>query len=173
MESYLQVWHVRSVATGFGYSFKKTRGMFITAGLTIPFTGRAPEGAVATFTNEQTVTYSAIDGHGVHVDTDDEDSGSVVVNFQGTSPSCHALAQLAAMQNTLGAKLKGILTLTDMGGTSTLVLLTNAMLSSNPGITYASGQPMRAWTFTGDLRIQTYGAIPVIYGAQNPAPPSI
>ena len=158
------------MASGFGYSFKKTRGVFTTVGMVIPLTGRASEGLVASFTNEVTVTYTAIDGHGVHVDTDDDTSGQVVVNLQGTSISCNMIGQLADLQLTSGAKRKGTLTLTDLGGTNTLVILSNALLSSNPGISYAAGQPMRAWTFTGDLRIQSNGAVAVPFGVQNPVP---
>jgi hypothetical protein len=153
------------------YSLKKVRGEGTFPGLVIPIIGRATEGIVAAFTNEITSTFTAVDGHGVHTDTDDDESGTIVINLQGGSLTGKLFRQLAMIQKTTGAALIGSLSFTDIGGSGTICTLTECKLSSNPGIAYTAVMPPSTWTFAGKLFVQDLGGPSIPFGLANVVPP--
>jgi hypothetical protein len=161
------------MTAGFNYSLRKVRAVGTFTGLVIPFEGKTEEGIAGAFNNEETTTYTEVDDHGVHVDSADTRSGSVTVTLQATSPACAMVQQLRDIMDTSGAAVKGSISVSDLGGTGVLAALTNAMLSNNPPITFAAGQPVRAWRFTGRLRIVHSLPIAVPFGPQNVVPPKI
>lgn len=159
------------MASGFHYSFRKVRGIGLFPGFKIEFAGRAPEGVIFSFNNEDTSTYTADDDHGVHVDVVDIKGGACVINLQATCLADNLLEQMKGIMETTGGDLKGIITFTDIGGTGTVATTTNAKLSNRPGITYAAGQPIRGWKFTGDTRIIKTFVPPIVFGVANAVPP--
>lgn len=161
------------MSSGYSYSFRKVKGEGTFPGFLIPFKGRAPEGVIFAKTNEDTSSYTADDDHGVHVDVIDIKGGSCVVNIQATTLADTLLQQMRDTMDLTGADIKGSITFTDIGGTGTVAAITNAKLSNHPGITFAAGQPIRGWKFTGDVRIIKAFVPPVAFGLQNVVPPEL
>jgi hypothetical protein len=159
------------VVTGYHYSFAKTRGKVLLPGFAIDLVGRAPEGVAFTFNNEVTTTYTVIDGHGVHVTVSDIIGGTCAINLQATTIADTLLRAVWDLMQTTGGDLKGSVTLTDIGGTGTVAMVTNAMMSGRPGIVYAQDQPLAQYPFTGNVRIIKTSLPPVTFGVANLVPP--
>lgn len=155
---------------GYSYSFEKTRAVFTTTGFTIIFTGRAPEGMTVTMDVEETATYDETDNHGVHTEAANQGAGSADIALRATAPAHTLCRQLINLQKKSGL-YKGTLTLTDLSGTGSLVIVTNAVLANQPGLTYGAEEPTATFRFRGHVEIKSFPSAPVPFGVQAPPPP--
>lgn len=152
------------------YSFENTRGKCIFPGVVCPFAGRTTDGMVAEYNTPEYVTYTEVDGLGVHVVSVDLHSGSIVVTLQGASLASTILRKVLNAQRASRAFLIGSVDLSDLTGTNTLVTLTRAVLASQPGISYTADQPTIPWKFVGRLNIMHNPPVSLSFGVV-PAPP--
>lgn len=155
------------------YSWRNVRATFNT----IPFglirlAGKSNGSpTTATFNNEQTATYSVVDGNGVHVGTVDQDGGSIAVPLQVTSDADTLVDKLCNYQKIAKLFVKGTLTIEDINGSGVVAVMSDAVLSNQPGISFGEEQPERNWTWTGFLVCTKNPIIPVLFGPTPSALP--
>jgi hypothetical protein len=154
------------------YSWANVRCKFLSPLGLVRFSGRANGSPLTVaFQNEETSTYTIVDGNGVHIGMTDTESGIVTTPLQATSDSDTLIEAIAQIQRVSRLKVKGTLTVTDLVGTGIMATLTDCCLSNQPGVEFGEEQPERAWIWKGKLSIVKSPIVPVFFGLTLPAPP--